>query len=214
MFGSPGSLLTRRRAGICGPTASTEVQKTSSTCRIKSRRVSLARSRPGWSKRRSSAPSANRPKASMPTITICVELRISIKILAKVSIGPCHCSPEPLSWTRLSQPLTPPAQFAISDDKRPVGWPTAEKEVSEAARLARAAIAFGKDDAVVLARAGHVLTDVVHEFEAGQLFIERALALNPNCAIAWQAMRLADGLYGRSGHGDSTLCTIQAAQSA
>jgi tetratricopeptide (TPR) repeat protein len=36
------------------------------------------------------------------------------------------------------------------------------------------------------AKAGHVLTDVVHEFEAGQLFIERALALNPNCAIAWQ----------------------------
>lgn len=61
------------------------------------------------------------------------------------------------------------------------------KEVREAARLARAAVAFGKDDAVVLARAGHVLADVVHEFEAGQLFIERALALNPNCAIAWQA---------------------------
>jgi len=62
-----------------------------------------------------------------------------------------------------------------------------EKEVTEAARLARAAVTFGKDDAVVLAKAGHVLTDVVNEFEAGQLFIERALALNPNCAIAWQA---------------------------
>jgi TolB-like protein len=67
------------------------------------------------------------------------------------------------------------------------GWMAdRRKEVSEAARLARAAVAFGKDDAAVLARAGHVLAAVVHELEAGQLFIERALALNPNCANAWQ----------------------------
>src|SRR5262249_1022311 len=59
------------------------------------------------------------------------------------------------------------------------------REVSEARRLARAAVTLGKDDAVVLARAGHVLASVVHEFEAGQLFIDRALALNPNCANAW-----------------------------
>src|SRR5262249_42385767 len=66
------------------------------------------------------------------------------------------------------------------------GWMAdRSKEVAEAARLARAAVALGKDDATVLARAGHVLTDVAHEFEAGRLFIERALALNPNSSNAW-----------------------------
>jgi TolB-like protein len=58
------------------------------------------------------------------------------------------------------------------------------KEVAEAG-LARAAVALSKDDAVVLARAGHVLSSVVHDFEAGQLFLDRALALNPNAANPW-----------------------------
>jgi TolB-like protein/tetratricopeptide (TPR) repeat protein len=68
------------------------------------------------------------------------------------------------------------------------GWMAdREKEVREAARLARAAVAFGKDDAAVLARAGHVLAVVAHELDAGQLFIDRALALNPNWANAWHS---------------------------
>jgi len=62
-----------------------------------------------------------------------------------------------------------------------------QKEVSETARLARKAVELGKDDAVVLFRAGHALAYVVHDFDAGQLFIDRALALNPNLARAWSS---------------------------
>jgi hypothetical protein len=40
----------------------------------------------------------------------------------------------------------------------------------------RAALELGRDDAIVLSRAGHALVDVVHEFEAGQRFIKRALS--------------------------------------
>lgn len=68
------------------------------------------------------------------------------------------------------------------------GWTTdRETEVAETARLARKAVALGKSDAVVLARAGHALAYVVHEFDAGRLFIDRALLLNPNFARAWSA---------------------------
>jgi tetratricopeptide (TPR) repeat protein len=62
-----------------------------------------------------------------------------------------------------------------------------QKEISETGRLARKAVELGKDDAVVLTWAGHALAAVVHEFDAGQLFIDRALALNPNWARAWSS---------------------------
>jgi TolB-like protein/Tfp pilus assembly protein PilF len=68
------------------------------------------------------------------------------------------------------------------------GWMTErEKEVSMTAQLARKAVQLGNDDAGVLWRAGHALAYVVHEFDAGQVFIDRALALNSNLARAWQA---------------------------
>jgi TolB-like protein/tetratricopeptide (TPR) repeat protein len=68
------------------------------------------------------------------------------------------------------------------------GWVTErQKEVNETARLARKAVQLAKDDAFVLSRGGHALAYVVHEFDAGQLFIDRALALNPNMARAWNS---------------------------
>ncbi len=72
--------------------------------------------------------------------------------------------------------------------RQALGWMTdRQKEVSETARLARKAVQLDRDDAVVLSRAGHALAYVVHEFDAGQLFIDRALALNPNLAMAWNS---------------------------
>jgi TolB-like protein/Tfp pilus assembly protein PilF len=58
-------------------------------------------------------------------------------------------------------------------------------EVANATRLARRAVELGKDNAVALHRAGHVLAYVGHEFDAGASFIDRALALNPHLASAW-----------------------------
>jgi TolB-like protein/class 3 adenylate cyclase len=57
--------------------------------------------------------------------------------------------------------------------------------VAETARLARLAAMLGKDDAVVLSRAGQALAYVVGEIDEGAALVDRAIALNPNLAQAW-----------------------------
>jgi tetratricopeptide (TPR) repeat protein len=57
--------------------------------------------------------------------------------------------------------------------------------MAEAARLAWKAVQLGKEDAVPLSRAGHTLAYVVQDVDAGTIFVDRALTLNPNLAIAW-----------------------------
>ncbi|MFN3658271.1 MAG: winged helix-turn-helix domain-containing tetratricopeptide repeat protein [Pseudolabrys sp.] len=59
------------------------------------------------------------------------------------------------------------------------------REVAEAERLARRAVALGKDDAATLARGGHALAFVAGKLDTGVTFVDRALALNPNVAVAW-----------------------------
>ena len=58
-------------------------------------------------------------------------------------------------------------------------------EVAETARLARRAVTLGKDDAVACCYAGGGLAFVVHDLDTGRAFIDRALVLNPNLAVAW-----------------------------
>jgi len=58
-------------------------------------------------------------------------------------------------------------------------------EAAETARLARHAVELGKDDAVALAASGLALAFVVRDLDAGPTFIDRALELNPNLAMAW-----------------------------
>jgi len=66
------------------------------------------------------------------------------------------------------------------------GWVTDRaQEASEGARLARRAVELGKDDAVALSRGGHALAWFVRDLDNGAAFIDRALALNPNLAAAW-----------------------------
>src|ERR1700737_4003218 len=60
------------------------------------------------------------------------------------------------------------------------------QEIAEAARLARAAVDLGADDAVALSAGGYTLAFVVHDLDAGAAFIDRALAVNSNLASAWQ----------------------------
>jgi len=59
------------------------------------------------------------------------------------------------------------------------------QEIAEAERLARLAVELGKDDAVALARGGHALSHLIGDHDAGVTFLDRALALNPNLAMAW-----------------------------
>jgi TolB-like protein/class 3 adenylate cyclase/tetratricopeptide (TPR) repeat protein len=70
------------------------------------------------------------------------------------------------------------------------------QESAEAVRLARRAIEVGKDDAVALCYAGYALVHAVYELEGGAAFIERAIALNPHLAIAWQLSGTVQAFLG------------------
>src|SRR5262249_46162421 len=66
------------------------------------------------------------------------------------------------------------------------GWMAdREREAAEGARLARKAVALGKDDAVSLSRAGQALAFLLHELDAAAFCIDRARMLNQNLASAW-----------------------------
>ncbi len=60
-----------------------------------------------------------------------------------------------------------------------------EQETAETARVARRAVELAKDDAVALCTGGFALARVVGDLDAGAAFIDRALKVNPNLAIAW-----------------------------
>src|SRR5262249_25357388 len=60
-----------------------------------------------------------------------------------------------------------------------------KKEAAETERLARKAIALGKDDALALCTAGFALFHIVGDLDYGVRCIDRALAANPNLASAW-----------------------------
>jgi TolB-like protein/class 3 adenylate cyclase len=66
------------------------------------------------------------------------------------------------------------------------GWITdSAHDVAEAAKLARRAVALGKDDAVALCTAGFALVHLGEDIEYGDALISQALVLNPNLASAW-----------------------------
>jgi tetratricopeptide (TPR) repeat protein len=66
------------------------------------------------------------------------------------------------------------------------GWASDhEAEVAEAVRLARQAAQLGKDDAVALSTAGMAFAFMVGDHDEGKILTDRALALNPNLALAW-----------------------------
>ena len=64
-------------------------------------------------------------------------------------------------------------------------------EIAEGVRLARLAAATGRDDATALWSAGQALATLADELDAGALLIERACALNPNSAMAWNRAGMA-----------------------
>lgn len=68
------------------------------------------------------------------------------------------------------------------------GW-TADQseEIAETQRLARRAAVLGNDDAIALCFGGLALAFVTGDREGGVALIDRALALNPNLAAAWNA---------------------------
>jgi len=70
--------------------------------------------------------------------------------------------------------------------RRARGWMTDRtRESAEAARLARRAVELSRDDAAVLASVALTLALLVGDLDAGIGFVDRALQLNPNLAMAW-----------------------------
>jgi TolB-like protein/Tfp pilus assembly protein PilF len=66
------------------------------------------------------------------------------------------------------------------------GWSAdPAQDTAEGARLARAAVDFGKADAVALTRGGHALAHFTRDLDVGIDFLDKALVLNPNLAAAW-----------------------------
>jgi adenylate cyclase len=62
-----------------------------------------------------------------------------------------------------------------------------EREIAEGVRLARRAVAVGKDDPTALWSGGINLAYLAAELETGAAYIDRAIVLNPNLAAAWSA---------------------------
>ncbi len=58
-------------------------------------------------------------------------------------------------------------------------------EIAEGERLARLAVALGRDDAVALTRGGHAIGHLARDLDGGIALIDRAVLLNPNFAPAW-----------------------------
>jgi TolB-like protein/class 3 adenylate cyclase len=56
---------------------------------------------------------------------------------------------------------------------------------TDAIRLAHLGSRVGSDDAFALARSGHVLTYIGHEYDRGMSMVEQAITLNPNLAVTW-----------------------------
>ncbi|MGH7060535.1 MAG: hypothetical protein ACREFH_09135, partial [Stellaceae bacterium] len=66
------------------------------------------------------------------------------------------------------------------------GWiPPSGPEVEEGTRMARQAIAAAGDDLWTLIIAGQALTNLTADFDGGLAAIDRAIALNPNFALAY-----------------------------
>ncbi|PYV46952.1 MAG: adenylate/guanylate cyclase domain-containing protein, partial [Acidobacteria bacterium] len=65
------------------------------------------------------------------------------------------------------------------------GVPLADEMRDDAIKLAYLGSKLGSDDAFVLARCGHVLTYLGHEYERGLSMVDQAVALNPNLATGW-----------------------------
>jgi TolB-like protein/class 3 adenylate cyclase/Tfp pilus assembly protein PilF len=67
------------------------------------------------------------------------------------------------------------------------GVPLTAEMRADAIRLANQGAKVASDDAFTLARSGHVLTYLGHEYDRGASMVEQAVALNPNLAIAWNS---------------------------
>jgi len=78
------------------------------------------------------------------------------------------------------------------------GVPLTAERRTDAIRLAHLGSRMGSDDAFALARSGHVLTYLGHEYDRGTSMVEQATTLNPNLAVAWYSRGWVSLMCGES----------------
>jgi TolB-like protein/class 3 adenylate cyclase len=77
------------------------------------------------------------------------------------------------------------AASTLASQQAAGGVPISAEMRADGIRLAYLGSRVGSDDAFVLARSGHVLTYLGHEYDRGASMVEQAVSLNPNLAMAW-----------------------------
>ena len=87
-----------------------------------------------------------------------------------------------------------------------------DTEIAEAMRMARKAVELGRDDAVALARAAHVLAYVGGDLDSAAPALDRALLLNPNLSAAWNFAGWTRSLARRASRRDRISRAFHAAQ--
>jgi adenylate cyclase len=80
------------------------------------------------------------------------------------------------------------AAFMLHRRQGDTGVPLTAECRAEAIALARRGAKLANDDAFTLARCGHVLTYLGHEYDRGMSLVEQAVALNPNLGMAWYSL--------------------------
>ncbi|HEX3179018.1 MAG TPA: adenylate/guanylate cyclase domain-containing protein, partial [Methylomirabilota bacterium] len=78
------------------------------------------------------------------------------------------------------------------------GWsPDERADITEAARIAAAAIERDPADALALAIYGHVHSFLMKDYDAAVEYLDRALAAGPSCALAWTMSSATCGYLGQ-----------------
>jgi TolB-like protein/class 3 adenylate cyclase len=80
------------------------------------------------------------------------------------------------------------AAWTLMSQQAITGVPLTHEMRMEAVRLAQVGSALASDDALSLARCGHVLTYLGYEYDRGSTMVEQAVFLNPNLAMAWYSL--------------------------
>ena len=181
---SPASSSMPRPAPISGPTGTTATSRTCSSCRIGSPHASSGRSRPRSSRQSSTGSRRSGPTASMRTTYY-------LRALAAIREMTRERNEEALGYVERALQLEPDYAVAAGLGAWAYTLRVAqdwcvdlERENWRGIELARLAIAKGGHDASALAMGGYAIAFLAEEFEDGLSVLDRAVALNPNRAMA------------------------------
>ncbi|WP_245286715.1 adenylate/guanylate cyclase domain-containing protein [Bradyrhizobium sp. ARR65] len=89
------------------------------------------------------------------------------------------------------------AAFMLQRRQADSGVPLNVECQTEAIALARRGAKLANDDAFTLARCGHILTYLGHDYDCGISLVEQAITVNPNLGMAWYSLGWVALMCGR-----------------